>query len=196
MVAAVGLGEGGLLLGADAADHGRAQVLGPLAEDQADPTGGRVDQDGIALLYLVGAVDQVVGGRPLQHHGRGLAVVDGVGKRHQTPGAHDALLGVGAEAHGVCHPVAGLEAADVGAHLLDDAGRLHADDRRQVLDRIKPAAVVDVDEVEADGGLAEAHLAGPRGPHLHVLVLERLRPAGLVDANGLGHGSPPGMVMC
>ena len=55
---AVGLGELALVLGADGADHGGAQRLAPLAEDEADAAGGRMHQDGVALLHLVGAAQR------------------------------------------------------------------------------------------------------------------------------------------
>ena len=49
MVAAMSLGEFGLLVTADGADDGRAQRLGPLARDEADPAGCRMEQDGVAF---------------------------------------------------------------------------------------------------------------------------------------------------
>ena len=48
MVAAIRLGERRLLVVADRADHGGAEMLGPLADDQPDPAGRGVDQDRLA----------------------------------------------------------------------------------------------------------------------------------------------------
>ena len=44
------LGELGLGVAADRADHRRAEMLCPLAEDEADAARRGVDQDGVALL--------------------------------------------------------------------------------------------------------------------------------------------------
>src|SRR5439155_21026900 len=54
MMAAMGLGELGLGIGADRADDGGTEMLRPLAEDEADAAGGGVDQDGAALLHATG----------------------------------------------------------------------------------------------------------------------------------------------
>ena len=50
VVAAVGAGQLGLRVARDGADHGQAQQLGPLGDDQADAAGGGVQQDGVAGL--------------------------------------------------------------------------------------------------------------------------------------------------
>ena len=59
-----------LLRAADGADHGRAEVARPLAGDQPDAAGGRMDQHGVAGADLVGAPQQVLGGHALEHHRR------------------------------------------------------------------------------------------------------------------------------
>ena len=48
VVAAMGLGELRLFVVADGADHGGAEMLGPLADDQADAARRGMDQDGLA----------------------------------------------------------------------------------------------------------------------------------------------------
>ena len=59
VIVAMRPGELGLLGRADGADHGRAQMLRPLADDQADAAGGRVEQDRCrpASRYRSGAGD-------------------------------------------------------------------------------------------------------------------------------------------
>ena len=52
VVRAVLLGELGLVLRADGADHVGAEMIGPLAGDQADAAGRRMDEDVVALLHL------------------------------------------------------------------------------------------------------------------------------------------------
>ena len=117
----------GLLVVAHGADHGGAQLLGPLAGDEAHPAGGGVEQDGVAGLHLDGLAQQVLGGHPLEHHGRGRAIVDLGGQRHQPVGRQHPLLAVGARSPaGVGHPVAHPQAADPRAHLAHHARGLHA----------------------------------------------------------------------
>ena len=55
MFTAVGPGQLGFRLGTDAANHTDSQLLRPLAQDQADPAGGGIHQDGVAGLDRVGA---------------------------------------------------------------------------------------------------------------------------------------------
>ena len=95
MVAAVGPGQLGLLPAADGADHRRPEVAGPLADDQADPAGGGVDQDRVAGADAEGAPQQVLGGHPLQHHRRGAPLVEPVGEFDQAVGGNQPFLGVG-----------------------------------------------------------------------------------------------------
>ncbi|MCY1369681.1 hypothetical protein D9M69_567330 [compost metagenome] len=68
--AAVGLGDGGLLVGADGADHRDAHGARPLAGDQAHATGGCVVQDGLATLQWIDLPEQVLRRHAL-HHQRG-----------------------------------------------------------------------------------------------------------------------------
>jgi hypothetical protein len=72
VVAAVLAGELGLLVGAHGADHGGAEGLRPLADDQADAAGRGVDEDGVARLHAIGAPQQVLGGEALHHDRRAL----------------------------------------------------------------------------------------------------------------------------
>ncbi len=74
-----------------------------------------------------------------------------------------------------------------GANRQDLAGSLIAGDERQAWRFVEAGAVVDVDEVQADGVLADANLAGPRRGHVHGFVNQGLRPPHLVHAHRLGH---------
>ena len=76
VIAAVGPGEGGLGVAADGADDGGTQMLGPLAGDEADTPGGRVEEDRVTTLHPVRATEQVLGGQALQHHRGSLLVAD------------------------------------------------------------------------------------------------------------------------
>ena len=63
--------------------------------------------------------------------------------------------------------------------FLDHAGRLAAEPARQRR-RIKAAAMVDVDEVQPDRGVADAHLARTGLADLDLLPVQNLGSAGLV----------------
>jgi hypothetical protein len=66
---------------------------------------------------------------------------------------------------------------DAFAHGFDHAGGLHADGGGQV-QRVQARAVVHVDEVQADGVVADADFAGPGLAHGHVNHLKFFGPPG------------------
>ena len=132
-------------------------------------------------------MQQVLGGHALEHHRRGLAVVDAVGELDQPFCGHEAGLRIGPRRPGVGDAGAGGEIIDAVADGLDDARRLHADGRRKRRQRIEPGAVVDVDEVEADGGVPDTRLAGAGIADRDLLPDHLLGAAGLVNADCLGH---------
>ena len=122
VVAAVGPGDRRLLVRADGADDRRPEGLQPLAGDEADPAGGGMEQDRLARLHGVGPADQVLGGHPLEHHGRRDPIGHPFGDRDQHAGREHPGLGIRpGPAAGVGHPVAGLDDRDAGAHGLDDS---------------------------------------------------------------------------
>ncbi|GJE43567.1 hypothetical protein AEGHOMDF_2746 [Methylobacterium soli] len=197
MVAAMRPGELGLLGGADGADHGGAEMLGPLAGDEADAPGGGVEQDGVAGLHREGPVQQVLGGEPLQHHGGGGGVVDALRHLHGGGRGDQGLLRVGALARAVSDPVADLEARDPLAHGRDLARPLLAGREGQLGRLVGAGAEVDVDEVHPDRALAHPDLAGARlgarnlrvGHHLGAAILlnsDRLRHRELLDSAARG----------
>ena len=70
-------------------------------------------------------------------------------------------FGIGADgAAAIADAVAHLEAGDALAQRLHHAGRFRAQAGRQ-RQRIKPGAVIGVDEIDADGGVPDPHLARP-----------------------------------
>ena len=73
-MAAIGHGERRLVLRADGADDVGAERIGPLAGDQADAAGGRVDEHIHPLADLEGAVEQIFHGHALEHHAGRLLV--------------------------------------------------------------------------------------------------------------------------
>jgi hypothetical protein len=78
MVAAMGLGEFGLLVAANGANNGRSQSLSPLTRDQANPTSSGMEQDSVTFLDLVDLPDQVLGRHALEHRGGGLLIGDAI----------------------------------------------------------------------------------------------------------------------
>jgi hypothetical protein len=77
-----------------------------------------------------------------------------------------ALGGVGAEIVIIGDAVAGMKIGHAGPDRHHLAGGFIAGDERQSRRLVEPGAVVDVDEVEADGMLADTDLAGSGGRHL------------------------------
>jgi hypothetical protein len=96
-------------------------------------------------------------------------------------------LGIAADRAGIGDPVAGPEIGDAVADRFDRAGALHARDEGQG-HRIEPGAVIDIDEIQPDGAMAQPDLAGARFADRDLLPLEHFGAAGLVDANGMRHG--------
>ena len=194
------------LVGRGRADHGCAQMFGPLAQDQPHAAGRRVDQHRIARLHPVGAAQQILGGHALEHHAGGGFLGDGGGQLHQPFRRHDAALGIGAVGRaGIADPVADRALGDAVADRLHRARTLDADDERQLRHRpgMRHAApVVGVDIVHADGAVPDQHLARTRLAGRPVLPAENVGRAFLVDDGGLvahgcsrsvlGLGSAPG----
>jgi hypothetical protein len=99
-----------------------------------------------------------------------------------------ALLGVGAVRTGVGDAIAGLEPFHGRPDLHDFARALAARRERQARRRVEAGALIDVDKVDPDRVLAQPDLALPRrGRRFDLLVLQGLRAAGLMNANG-AHG--------
>ena len=187
----MGLGEFCLLIAADGADHGGAEMLGPLAEDQADAAGRRMQQDGVAGLDAIGLADQVLRRQALQHHGGGGLVIDAVGQLEQAIGRDQPGFGIGADRRSaIGDAVACLQIGDAGADFLDHAGGLAAETARQ-LRGINPRAVVDVDKVQPHRGVADARFPGPGLAKLDFLPDQNFGTAGFMKADGVRHGVTP-----
>src|SRR5690606_14405070 len=170
-------GEGDLLRAAGGADGGCPDMRKPLAEKEADAACRRMNEDGHAGFDPEGGMDEIMGGHPLEGDGGGNLVGDAVGDAHEAVGGKEAPRRVGAVGDGVGDAVAGGDDLDPVAHCLDHAGGFGAEDR-VALDRpgVLADAMVDVEEVEADRGVADEGLAGAgraegdRGPAETLLV--------------------------
>src|SRR6185312_2784649 len=91
---------------------------------------------------------------------------------------------------GVGDAVARREVLDALAHRLDHAGALAARRQRQRV-RVQARALVDVDEVDAAGVVAHAHLAGAGLAHRDIDEAQHVGAAEFADLDRLAHGSSP-----
>ena len=186
------VGDLGLLLGRDGADHAQAEQLGPLDGDQADAAGRGVQQDGVAGLHPRVGLQQPVGGAEAAHgRGGGGFMADPVGQLDQRADRHHPLGRIGAErAAGVGDAVAGREAGDARPDRLDHAGGLDAHAVGQGHGIIAEAEI-GVGEVEADRDVADADLARARFADLDLLVAQDLGATRFVEAYRLRHRCYP-----
>ncbi len=180
MIAAVRGCELCLLVTADGADDRCAKMLGPLTRDQPDAAGGGVKQDRVTSLHPVSAPQQVVGGHALEHHGRRDLVAHTVGHLDEAIRRHQPHLGVGAHRRrGVSDAIAGAQFRHPVADRLDHTARFEPRGEWQ-LGWIEPDTEVDIDEIEPDGAVAQAHLSGTGLRDAHLLPLQDLGATGLV----------------
>jgi hypothetical protein len=133
------------------------------------------------------ALEQVLGGQALEHHGRAGFEADGVGQLADALRRHDAHLAVRTgRMAGIGRAVANLEMRDTLAHRLDDARAFHAQ-RQGHRQLVQAGTLVDVDEVQADGLVADADLARPGLADLDLHQFHFLGAAMLADADGFAH---------
>src|SRR5262249_750750 len=86
LVGAVFLGEFGLVLRTDGADHVGAEIVRPLAGDEADAAGGGMDEHGVTLLPSIGTAEQILYRHAFEDHAGGLFVADLVRQLHRPVG--------------------------------------------------------------------------------------------------------------
>ena len=189
MVAAIGARQLDLFRRGGGADHGGAQMFRPLAGDLAHPARGGMEHDGLALFDPEGAAQKILRGHALQHAGGRHFIADIGGQLDQLFGGHIVGFGVGADGAGaIADAIARLVAGDALAHRFHDTGGFRPQTRRHG-QRIKSAAMVDINEIDADGGVMHAHLAGAGRGQVKILVFQDFGAAGFFDAYGF-HGNP------
>src|SRR5262245_36361501 len=189
--ATVRLRQLGLLLRADSADHRDPERLQPLACDETDAAGGRMEEHGLPALHAVSATDQILARETFQHHGCGGLVGDALGYLHQAVGGDESHVGVRARrAAGVGYAVASFHPSHARADSLHHACTLGTDSARH-LQLIQARTMIGINEVEAYRGLPDAGLAGARISYRDLFVLQDLGTAVLVNADSFGHGLLP-----
>lgn len=121
-----------------------------------------MDEHGPTRLDLGAAFDERLDGAGLQQCGGGRLLVDRGRKLEQRCGGNEPrrCIGVTLRSEGR-DAVAGLEAMDIRTDRDHLARRLDTETAGKV-DRIGAVAVIGVDIVEPNGGLANEHLARPR----------------------------------
>src|SRR6516165_4806398 len=152
-----------------------AQRTRPLASQKADATGGGMDQDSMMMLDPEGLVQEIPDGETLQHQYGALFISDVVGQLDQLLPGDVALGRIGTEVVVVGDAIAGVEMRHAGAYRDYLAGRFVAGDERQPGRLVEAGAIVDIDEIQPDGVLADADLAGPRQGQIDGFVDQRLR---------------------
>ena len=111
-------------------------------------------QVGVAGLHAIQPAQEVLRGQAAQEQDRRVDVRNVVGQDHHPVRRHQPAFAIGAPDAHVADPVAGLDFTDAGAGGLDHAHALNAEHQRQ---RFRPelaGPVVNIDEIEADGGVA------------------------------------------
>jgi hypothetical protein len=197
VIAALGLRDLRLLVRAGGADHGRAEMLRPLAQDGAHAAGRSMDQDRFARLRPEDAVDDQRCGEPFHHHRRRLLVGYAAWKLDQAFRRNVACLRISTgpfeelAAHaGISDAIAGRNVGDPFADALDHAGGFVAkDDREAQRPRQVEAATahIEVGIVDSNRGVTDARLTRSGGRERDLLPAHHLGTTVGVNADGLDH---------
>ena len=146
---------------------------------------------GLQGLDRLDAAQQVLRRQAFEHHGRAGFERDAIGQLAHAFGGHHALFAIAAGRHaGVGRAVAHLQVRDALAHGLDHARSFHAQLQWHGVG-VQAGALVDVNEVQADGLVTDADLAGAGLPDGHINKFHDFGTTGLVNLNGLAHGFAP-----
>ncbi len=154
------------------------------------PPGRRVDHDHLPAPDPPHAPQQGLCGHALEHRRGGEAIADALRKAHQPLGGHHALLHIGTGLPvGVGDTIAGCETAHAATDLLHDARRLASGHHGQRA-LVEPGALVHIDEIEADRGVADQYFAAAGVAGRNLLPAKDLGPAISVDADAVRHQEP------
>ena len=184
MIVAVAFGQRDLVLRAYRSDDGCADMLCPLAEDQPDAAGGGMKQDGFARFHLIGPRQQILHRHAFQQRCGGGVIGNIFRQLHQLVRGDVVRLRIGADRARIGDAIAFLQRCHAITQRFDDAGRFAAKPcgQRQF---VETRAVIGVDEVHADGGVAHADLAGRGWREFHLLITKNIGTAGFMDSDRL-----------
>jgi len=126
MRAAMRLGKLTFFIASHSTDHVDTERTRPLAGDQANATGGSVEQNRFAAFQRESAMEQVLHGQALQHHGSGCFKTDRVWQFHQTTCWHHAHIRIRTRrAASIGNTIARLDVLDIRANSFDHARTFH-----------------------------------------------------------------------
>src|SRR5690606_18668377 len=125
--------------------------------------------------------------QPFQHDRGGRSIVDRIGQTHDAIGGDDAQLAVSAGyVSDIGDAVTRSDMTYARADRLDDAGSFSARCERKGR-LIQAGALIDVEEIEPDGGVSNEHFARAGCGNFDGPPLEHFRPAVSMDADGVRH---------
>ena len=156
-----------------------------------------MDEHIFAGAYPIGSAQQELGRQAFEHERGALLVADCGRQSDQSRGGNVAPLAIGAatRAH-VGHTLPEPQATHTAPERNDDAGRL-ASWRFGQRPRIQAAAIIDIDEIDADRGVAQLHFPAPWRRQALRLPLQHFGPAVLTKHDGVGqfglHAPAPGL---
>jgi len=148
---------------ADGADSRWRRDVLPTGRDQADAARGGMQEDGIAGFDAIGLAIRYCVVRPFSIMAAAVLSSMPSGSSQAIRPGSARYLGIGADRRGaIGDAVAGLQIRSRRGPLQDHAGRSRR--ARSASRGIKAGAVVDVDEIQADRGMADFRLPGPGLP--------------------------------
>jgi hypothetical protein len=175
-------------VGANGSDHGCAAMPRPSRQQLPQPTGRAVDQERSPHADRINPRQQHVRRDAFDKYRRGHIVRNGGRQTHRAPGRQISLRGVGADGSaGIDYAVADLRRSDVGADRRHHPGRFDTRDRGR-RQRVKSHALVDIDEVDADRGVANPDFVVLQRRKLEGCAFELVGAAGRLQSNDIGHG--------
>src|SRR5207248_10286702 len=150
-----------------------------------------VDQDRRSRADAIDARQQHVRGDAFDKHRGRSFIGNGFRQHDRTPGRQVSFRCIGADwSAGICDPVADLWRGDFRAYRRHHTDRFDTRYRRR-RQGVKPHALVDIDEVDADGGLTNPDFVRFRGRKLDSRACELVDAAGRPQSDNIGHVNAP-----
>ena len=134
--------------------------LRPLAGNQANAASSGVKQHRVACLQGCRPMEQVFDGHALQHHRRALFKRNIVRQRTNLCCGHHTCFAIYTRrGSSISRAITRLKMGNTLAHCLDNTGGFHTQRMRQI-ERIKPGALIHVDEIQTTGFVLDPDLPG------------------------------------